>query len=157
MANQLYKDRRNAGLCVQCGAEAARKTQIVNMDQVRFRGELFGQTAERVGYHAYCRKCREKTAKRREATKLKEKGKARARTARRKYNAKLRANGLCVTCRKPNDREGRQTCAACGKKHVEAATRLKDNRHMQGLCVQCGKALDDDDKRSTNRRCLRCR
>ena len=80
--------RRNAGLCVQCGAPATRNINLPAVNQRKARES--GQTLERASTMATCQACRDIQAERRKAAKAKKGPKA--------IRAERRAKGLCVRC-----------------------------------------------------------
>lgn len=62
----------------------------------------------------------------------------------RKYAEQRKAAGICLKCGRPVGREGRVTCAACGK-YSAAEHRLRRERlTAEGLCVVCGKVAVAD-------------
>lgn len=71
---------------------------------------------------------------------------------RKKYTAKLKAEGRCVSCGKPMDRETGSLCIACKDVQNKATKMLRKDRAAKGICPRCGKnELWGDEKN-----CLEC-
>jgi hypothetical protein len=64
----------------------------------------------------------------------------------RRHAAKLRAAGLCATCRAPHDR-GTRRCADCTKKAVATNVRSRREARVSGRCVACGQPWQGETKR----------
>lgn len=58
--------------------------------------------------------------------------------AARRHVAKLRAAGLCITCRQPNDQKTYR-CRACTVKAVATNMRIKAEAQASGQCAKCRK------------------
>lgn len=56
----------------------------------------------------------------------------------REYDAKRRAVGPCVECRKARRKRGSIRCAECLELKAERAAAARNARVLAGLCVTCG-------------------
>ena len=132
-------ERRNAGLCIDCGTPAAR-----SIKRVRARAELdareSGLPLARFLYEALCPDC---AAKRRANRAAAEARKAKTRESKRAYMArKSRAReeaGLCIQCGKQPPLEWRKSCPACLELARISSVRRYRAREAAGLCTTCGK------------------
>ena len=122
---ELYRYRKEHGLCVQCGKPASggtrlceehrQKSNLRNREERAFRERMglcrrCGKEKQIVGSH-YCSKCDEL-----EYERMRSKdyiGKAKMRYVR------LRAESRCVSCRKPVT-DGKTQCPECRKRYGDA-------------------------------------
>jgi predicted amidophosphoribosyltransferase len=152
---ELYKYRKEHGLCVQCGKPASggtrlceehrQKSNLRNREERAFRERMglcrrCGKEKQIAGSH-YCTKCDELEYERMRSKDYV--GKAKMRYVR------LRTENRCVSCQKPVT-DGKAQCPECRKRYGDARkSKLKIRyygRIDNGLCPRCGKPNDSDRK-----------
>ena len=156
-AKVRYRERRERGVCVECGKVPAfqggrlckvhrdRATEYVRKSKAKKRPrdqkftdcEICGALLRQNGNVKYCRPC---SVDRNGAWHH------RRRFARRKER------GLCVECGRVPAREDRVCCEECSTKNIGAIKRIYNERKREGLCTQCGKV-----PKGKTLRCEECR
>ena len=70
----------------------------------------------------------------------------------REYKKRLRAKGICVTCRKRKAAKGHPTCDMCIDRDRLNARKLRRKRVENNLCQRCGKPKDT----ASFKNCINC-
>ena len=151
-----YRERRERGVCVDCGRvpavqrggrcerhrerrrEYARKAKAKKRrrNQKFVNCEICGALLRKNGNVKYCRPCSAK----------------RAGAYQRIYAERRREKGLCVECGKIPPAKDRVCCEECLAKKSAVLRRIYNERKREGLCTECGRVPE-----GKTLRCDKCR
>ena len=170
---RVQRERRDAGLCVDCGAPAIESGKLTVEDALRIaRADtdedeirtIVGNprwssgdplpTFKRLSTTSYCARCTQRRAAaeaqrqadRRERARAAEKTRAasrRATAAKQELRAKRRAASLCVACGKNPPSPDHVTCSPC-RAAMGAYNRRRQTRDKDiARCLDAGEAVED--------------
>ena len=145
-AKVQYRERRERGVCVECGKvpafqggrlckvhrelareysrkAKAKKRQRQRRDPKFVNCEICGIKIRKNGNVKYCRPC----------------SAVKAVTYERIYAERKREKGLCASCKRVPAKEDRVFCEECSAKRLGDHRRIYHERKREGLCAQCGK------------------
>ena len=144
-AKVRYWERRERGICVECGKvpafqggrrcerhrerarehdrKSGRQRRRQRRDPKFVNCEICGIKVRKNGNTKYCRPC----------------SAVKAGTYERIYAERRRGKGLCARCRRVPAREDRIYCEECSAKRLGIHRRIYYERKREGLCTQCGK------------------
>lgn len=133
--------RRDAGLCILCGAPATRTGNLPGAAALKSR--IHGQHENRWLYDPYCTPCREKVEEK--ARKRVDAKKRRLATQKRLYlkrKEERAAKGLCIAWKNSNCDNpvelGKMECADCINQWKLKRASLYYKRKENDLCTTCG-------------------
>ena len=135
------KERRDQGLCVDCGAPAVRS--IESRPVCRRKSRETGLPLARVSHRARCAGCdavhRQKSMAGKAARQAIRDG---SRASMVRTRALRSASGVCGQCGRHPVKPGRNTCAACLEGANIHHKTLMQQRRDAGQCTRCGVAKD---------------